>query len=55
VLLTVLYDSGARSQELADLLTVLYDSGARAQELADLTIQDVRLQTPAQLRLTGKG
>jgi site-specific recombinase XerD len=39
----------------AVLLSVLYDSAARAQELADLTIQDVRLDAPAQLRLTGKG
>jgi integrase/recombinase XerD len=39
----------------AVLLSVLYDSGARAQELVDLRIQDVRLEAPAQLRLTGKG
>lgn len=39
----------------AVLLSVLYDSGARAQEMADLTVQDLRLEAPAQLRLTGKG
>jgi site-specific recombinase XerD len=39
----------------AVLLSVLYDSGARAQELVDLTVQDVRLEAPTQIRLTGKG
>lgn len=37
------------------LLSLLYDSGARVQELADLTINDIRLDTPAQVKLTGKG
>jgi len=37
------------------LLSVLYDTGARVQEVADLTVRDVRLDAPAQLRLTGKG
>lgn len=37
------------------LLCVLYDSGARVQELVDITIQDLRLDSPAQIRLTGKG
>lgn len=39
----------------AVLLSVLYDSAARAQELVDLTVQDVRLEAPAQVRITGKG
>jgi integrase/recombinase XerD len=39
----------------AVLLSVLYDTGARVQEVVDLSIRDVRLDTPAQIRLTGKG
>ena len=37
------------------LLTLLYDSGARVQELADLRVGDLRLDSPAQVKLTGKG
>ena len=39
----------------AVLLSLLYDSGARVQELVDLSVRDVRLESPAQIRLTGKG
>jgi len=39
----------------AVLLSVLYDTGARVQELIDLTAGDVRLESPAQVRLMGKG
>jgi len=39
----------------AVLLSLLYDSGARVQELIDLKVRDVRLDAPAQVRLTGKG
>ncbi len=39
----------------AALLSLLYDSGARVQELIDLCVRDVRLDAPAQIRLTGKG
>jgi site-specific recombinase XerD len=39
----------------AVLLSVLYDTGARVQELIDLSVGNVRLDSPAQLRLTGKG
>jgi integrase/recombinase XerD len=39
----------------AVLLSVLYDIGARVQELTDLSVGDVRLDPPAQLRLLGKG
>src|SRR5881296_2674818 len=39
----------------AVLLSVLYDTGARVQELVDLSVGDVRLEPPAQLRLMGKG
>lgn len=37
------------------LLCILYDTGGRVQEIADLTIGSVRLQTPAQVTLLGKG
>lgn len=37
------------------LLAVLYDTGARVQELADLQARDVRMEAPAQIKLTGKG
>jgi integrase/recombinase XerD len=39
----------------AVLLTLLYDTGARVQELIDLSVRDLRLEAPAQVRLTGKG
>lgn len=39
----------------AVLLSVLYDTGARVQELIDVTVDDVRLDPPAQVRLFGKG
>ena len=39
----------------AVLLSVLYDTGARAQEVADLCVRDVRLKSPAQIHLMGKG
>ncbi len=39
----------------AMLLSLLYDTGARCQELIDLSVRDVRLEPPAQVRLTGKG
>jgi integrase/recombinase XerD len=39
----------------AVLLSVLYDTGARVQELIDLKANDVRLDSPPQVRLMGKG
>lgn len=39
----------------AVLLSLLYDTGARATELLGLVAQDIRLEFPAQVRLTGKG
>lgn len=39
----------------AVLLSVLYDTGARVQELVDLTVSDLRLDSPAQIRIFGKG
>jgi integrase/recombinase XerD len=45
-------DCGRRG---AVMLSLLYDTGARVQELVDLSVRDVRLDSPAQIRLTGKG
>jgi integrase/recombinase XerD len=39
----------------AVLLSLLYDTGARVQEIIDLSVEDVRLDAPAQVRLVGKG
>lgn len=39
----------------AILMSLLYDSGARVQELIDLSVDDVRLECPAQICLHGKG
>jgi integrase/recombinase XerD len=39
----------------AVLLCLLYDTGARVQEVIDLSVRDVRLDPPAQVRLMGKG
>lgn len=39
----------------AVLLKLLYDTGARVQEIVDLSVHDIRLESPVQVRLTGKG
>ena len=39
----------------AVLLSLLYDTGARCQELINISVRDVRLETPAQIRINGKG
>ena len=47
--------TSATGRRDAVLLSVLYDTGARCQELLDLRVNDVRLDAPAQVTLTGKG
>lgn len=37
------------------ILSLMYDTGARVQEIANINIVDLRLISPATLRLTGKG
>lgn len=37
------------------LLSLLYDTGARVQEIADVNVHDIRLESPAHIRLVGKG
>lgn len=44
-----------RGRRDAVLLSLLYDTGTRVQELIDLSVQDVRLEPPAQVRVRGKG
>lgn len=39
----------------AVLLSVLYDTGARVQELINMSVGDLRLDEPAQMRILGKG
>jgi len=37
------------------MLILMAHSGARVQEIVDLNIEDIRLEAPAQVKLTGKG
>jgi len=37
------------------LLSLMYDSGARVQEMADLSVGNVRADSPATVKITGKG
>ncbi len=37
------------------MLSLLYDAGARVQEICDLTAQNLRLESPPTVTLTGKG
>ena len=37
------------------LLCLMYDSGARVQEMADLSVHDIRTDSPATAKITGKG
>lgn len=37
------------------LLSLIYDTGARVQEMADLTVQDVHVEIPYNVRIMGKG
>lgn len=47
--------STAHGRRDAVLLTLLYDTAARSQEVVDLRAQDLRLDPPAHVTLTGKG
>ncbi len=47
--------SKANGRRDLTLLCVLYDTGARVQEVVDLCVEDVRLDSPPLLMLTGKG
>jgi site-specific recombinase XerD len=37
------------------LLSLMYDTGARVQEMVDLTVQDIHIESPCSVRITGKG
>jgi len=54
-ILTVPNKESLREHRDLVLLTCLYDTGARVQELINLKIEDVRFDSPAIIRLTGKG
>jgi len=45
----------ANGRRDAVLLSVLYDTGARVTELTNINFQDIRLESPAQILLHGKG
>jgi len=45
----------AEGRRDAVMLSLLYDTGARVQELVDIKVRDVRLESPAQVLLHGKG
>jgi len=54
ILNSVQQNSSQGSRDYA-LLLFLYNTGARVQEAADMKIDDVRLETPSQVKLVGKG
>jgi len=47
--------STVRGQRDYALFALMFNTGARVQEILDLRASDVRLDAPAQVRLTGKG
>lgn len=47
--------SSAKGRRDLALLSVLYDTGARVQELIDIKVNDVTLDSPPVISLTGKG
>lgn len=54
LLLTPDINHKSERRDLA-VLALMYDTGARVQEIADLSVNDIRLKTPATIRLIGKG
>jgi len=54
-LLTSIDRSTALGQRDYALFALMFNTGARVQEVLDLRAADVRLDAPAQVRLTGKG
>jgi site-specific recombinase XerD len=47
--------SSVKGRRDLTLMSILYDTGARVQELIDIKINDIRLDSPSVLSLTGKG
>ncbi len=54
-LLGVIDRSNDRGRRDYALFALMFNTGARVQEILDLRASDVRLDAPAQVRLTGKG
>jgi site-specific recombinase XerD len=54
-LMSVILTNSKKGWRDKAMILLLYDSGARVQELVDLTVRDIRLDTLAQVTLTGKG
>lgn len=54
-LLGVIDRSNERGRRDYALFALMFNTGARVQEILDLRARDVRLDAPAQVRLTGKG
>jgi site-specific recombinase XerD len=54
-LLAVIDRSNDRGRRDYALFALMFNTGARVQEILDLRARDVRLDAPAQVRLTGKG
>lgn len=54
-LLNVIDRSNDRGRRDYALFALMFNTGARVQEILDLRARDVRLDAPAQVRLTGKG
>ena len=54
-LLDVIDRSDGRGRRDYALFALMFNTGARVQEILNLRPRDVRLDSPAQVRLTGKG
>ena len=54
-LLTLSPEASAAERRDHALFALMFNTGARVQEVLDLTVGDVRLETPYQVRLCGKG
>jgi site-specific recombinase XerD len=48
-------DASAAERRDHALFALMFNTGARVQEVLDLTVGDIRLETPCQVRLCGKG
>ena len=54
-ILTLPHNASATERRDHALFALMFNTGARVQEILDLTIGDIRLESPYQVRLRGKG